>query len=118
MTRHISPTSKSKTSAYCDYGNTGSGFGAKATTAVKCFDDDGIVERMVELIPKHHFTFGRLMELANVQGCSSFSRDPAVQSADDIQGMGMETVHPPHYQTTPQLPFNPPNQLSKKPYQT
>jgi RNA exonuclease 1 len=44
-----------KTSAYCDYFNMRGGLSARATTAVKC--------------TSHDFVFGRLMELANVQGC-------------------------------------------------
>ncbi|WWC87181.1 uncharacterized protein L201_002067 [Kwoniella dendrophila CBS 6074] len=57
-----------KTSAFIDYGNPRSSHGSKATTAIRCTSDDEIVGQMIENVKKHDFTFGRMMELANVQG--------------------------------------------------
>ncbi|WVR04385.1 hypothetical protein IAU60_001387 [Kwoniella sp. DSM 27419] len=59
---------KGKTSAYCDYGNPRGTYGAKATTVVKCTNDDEVVEAMQREVESHDLVFGRLMELSNVQG--------------------------------------------------
>lgn len=56
-------------SAVVDHGNPGVMHGSKATTAVGCANDEEVVERLLEVVPSHHFVFGRLMGLANVQGC-------------------------------------------------
>ncbi|WRT65068.1 uncharacterized protein IL334_002010 [Kwoniella shivajii] len=57
-----------KTSAYVDYGNPRSSYGSKATTAIRCSTDDEIVEKILENVEGHDLVFGRMMELANVQG--------------------------------------------------
>jgi RNA exonuclease 1 len=65
-----SSSSKSgQSSAVCDYANLKSGHGGKATTTVKCENDDEILDAMLEHVEGHHLVFGRFMELANVQGC-------------------------------------------------
>lgn len=58
-----------RTSAVCDYFNPGAGYGAKATTATKCSNDEEVVEAICAQVEGHDLVFGRLMELSNVQGC-------------------------------------------------
>ena len=70
MNRYVDSSTKiGRKTAYCDYGNPKSGPGAKATTAIKCLTDEDVVEGMVKSVGEHDFVFGRMMELANVQGC-------------------------------------------------
>jgi len=70
MNRHADILTKvSRKTAYCDYGNPRTGPGAKATTAVKCTSDDEVVDGMIKSVDDHDFVFGRMMELAHVQGC-------------------------------------------------
>nr|XP_019008804.1 uncharacterized protein I206_06488 [Kwoniella pini CBS 10737]OCF47585.1 hypothetical protein I206_06488 [Kwoniella pini CBS 10737] len=57
-----------KTSALIDYGNPRSSYGSKATTAIRCSDDDEVVEKIIENVEGHDLVYGRMMELANVQG--------------------------------------------------
>ncbi|KAJ3507782.1 hypothetical protein NLJ89_g6104 [Agrocybe chaxingu] len=42
--------------------------GAKATTAIGCKSDEEILEGMLNVVPSHHFAFGRFMALANALG--------------------------------------------------
>ncbi|WVQ68933.1 uncharacterized protein L199_007142 [Kwoniella botswanensis] len=57
-----------KTSAFIDYSNPRTSLGAKATTAIRCTTDDEIVDKILENVEGHDLVFGRMMELANVQG--------------------------------------------------
>lgn len=65
----VAPANTGKTSAACDYGNMKQGHHSKATTAVRCNDDDEVVTAVTEQVHTHDFVFGRMMQLANVQGC-------------------------------------------------
>lgn len=56
-------------SAVVDHGNPSAMHGHKATTAVGCADDDEVLKGLLDVVPSHHFTFGRFMGLANVLGC-------------------------------------------------
>ncbi len=91
MARHAFNSERpGKTSAICDYGNTAQWHGSKAKTAVPCNDDEDVsirardrttaeqrvdwedwqvINGMIENIPKHDFTFGRLLELSTASGC-------------------------------------------------
>nr|XP_018265795.1 uncharacterized protein I303_02169 [Kwoniella dejecticola CBS 10117]OBR87953.1 hypothetical protein I303_02169 [Kwoniella dejecticola CBS 10117] len=73
-----------KTSALIDYGNPRSSHGSKATTAIRCGDDDEIVEKMLEHVEGHDLIFGRLMELANVQGWNDRGIDSTEFDAADL----------------------------------
>lgn len=66
----LDPTKGGRTSAVCDYFNPRAGYGAKATTAVKCMNDEDVTKAVCENVEAHEFVFGRLMELANTQGCT------------------------------------------------
>nr|XP_019047506.1 hypothetical protein I302_04121 [Kwoniella bestiolae CBS 10118]OCF26436.1 hypothetical protein I302_04121 [Kwoniella bestiolae CBS 10118] len=57
-----------KTSAFIDYSNPRTSLGAKAITAIRCSTDDEIVDKVIENVEGHDLVFGRMMELANVQG--------------------------------------------------
>jgi len=56
-------------SAVVDHGNPSVMHGAKATTAIGCKSDEEVVDGVLNAVPSHHFTFGRLMALANTLGC-------------------------------------------------
>lgn len=62
-------TKESRRTGYCDYGNIKSSLGAKATSAARCETDDEVVDKVTEFAIDHDFVFGRLMELAQAQGC-------------------------------------------------
>ncbi|KAK8846710.1 hypothetical protein IAR55_005797 [Kwoniella newhampshirensis] len=82
LNRYTSDRTKpGKTSAYCDYGNPRAMYGAKATTAVRCTTDDEVIHRMKENMESHDFVFGRMMELATVQGWND--RGAAVNTSLD-----------------------------------
>ncbi|GLB45049.1 putative EXOIII [Lyophyllum shimeji] len=55
-------------SAVVDHGNPAVMHGSKATTAVGCASDAEVLEGLLEVIPSHHFAFGRLTALADVFG--------------------------------------------------
>ena len=63
------PSKPGKTSAVCDYYNPRAGYGGKATTAIKCSNDEEVSRAICENVGKHDFVFGRLMELSHAQGC-------------------------------------------------
>ncbi len=65
----VPPATKPKTSAACDYGNLKQGHHSRATTAIRCHDDDEVAHAVSEQVKTHDFVFGRMMQLANVQGC-------------------------------------------------
>lgn len=52
-----------------DYGNPRSWYGAQATTAVACTDDDMVVDTVVQHIDSHDYVFARMTELSNIQHC-------------------------------------------------
>lgn len=56
-------------SAVVDRGNPAVMHGAKANTAIGCKSDDEILVGLLEVIPTHHFTFGRFQALADLLGC-------------------------------------------------
>ena len=90
------PTVSGKSSAICDHGTPSSGHGSRATTVVKCRTDDEVISAMCDNVPKHDFVFGRLMELADVQGCELIS--VGSDAASDLsQGTASQnTLHPFH----------------------
>ncbi|PPQ92983.1 hypothetical protein CVT25_000184 [Psilocybe cyanescens] len=55
-------------SAVVDHGNPSVMHGAKANTAIGCKNDDEILEGLLNVIPSHHFVFGRFMALATTLG--------------------------------------------------
>lgn len=71
---------RGKRTVVCDTSNARAGYGSKATTAIKCETDDGVVDAILEQVEGHDFVFGRLMDLASAQGCksalSSFTAEP------------------------------------------
>ena len=62
-------TKTTRRTAYCDYGNAKSSMGGKATSVAKCVSDDDVVDKVSEYAADHDFVFGRMMELAQAQGC-------------------------------------------------
>lgn len=71
MNRYVvdATTKQGRKTACCDYGNVKSGQGGKATTVTRCTTDDEVVDHVIEHAQDHDFVFGRMMELANAQGC-------------------------------------------------
>ena len=59
-------------SAVVDHGNPGFMHGSKADTALGCKTDDEVLEGLLNVIPSHHFTFGRFMALSDTLGCKFF----------------------------------------------
>ncbi|KAF7376664.1 Ribonuclease H [Mycena sanguinolenta] len=57
--------------AVVDIGNPAVMHGSKATTAVGCKTDEEVLQGLLEVVPSHHFVFGRFMGLANVLGWSA-----------------------------------------------
>ncbi|KAF8893593.1 hypothetical protein BD779DRAFT_1507113 [Infundibulicybe gibba] len=57
--------------AVIDHGSPSVMHGNKATTSIGCTDDEGILSGLIDVIPAHHFIFGRFMELANTLGCET-----------------------------------------------
>lgn len=55
-----------------DYGQPQSWLGSKATSTIACKCDQDVVDGMSSLIPNHEFVFGRMMELSESLGCTSF----------------------------------------------
>lgn len=55
-------------SAVVDLGNPTAMHGAKANTSLGCTTDEEILERLMQTVPTHEFTFGRFMGLADVLG--------------------------------------------------
>ncbi|KAK7001317.1 ribonuclease H [Favolaschia claudopus] len=58
-------------SAVVDIGNPAVMHGSKATTAVGCKNDDEVLQGLLDVVPAHHFVFGRFMALANILGWSA-----------------------------------------------
>lgn len=56
--------------AVVDHGNPGIMHGAKAASAVACASDDEVLAGLLDTIPAHQFTFGRLTDLAEASGCT------------------------------------------------
>ncbi|KAF7357922.1 Ribonuclease H [Mycena venus] len=57
--------------AVVDIGNPAVMHGSKATTAVGCKNDEEVLQGLLEVVPSHHFVFGRFMALANILGWSA-----------------------------------------------
>lgn len=55
--------------AVIDHGNPGVMHGSKASTCIACKDDDEVLKGLLDVLPSHHFAFGRFMALANLLGC-------------------------------------------------
>ncbi|KAF8629302.1 hypothetical protein AX15_003519 [Amanita polypyramis BW_CC] len=64
----MSRSTKSIRSAVVDYGNPQMMHGSKATTAVGCTSDADVLKSLLDVVPSHHFAFGRFMSLADVLG--------------------------------------------------
>ncbi|KAJ7587008.1 ribonuclease H [Mycena floridula] len=54
--------------AVVDHGNPTVMHGNKATTSIGCHSDDEILSTLLNVVPSHHFIFGRFMALANLHG--------------------------------------------------
>ncbi|KAG7096805.1 hypothetical protein E1B28_004214 [Marasmius oreades] len=54
--------------AVVDHGNPSMMHGNKATTSIGCSTDEEVLTNLLEVLPSHHFVFGRFMSLANVLG--------------------------------------------------
>ncbi|KXN82881.1 hypothetical protein AN958_02073, partial [Leucoagaricus sp. SymC.cos] len=67
-TRRAGGGADSIRSAVVDHGNPAVMHGSKASTAIGCTSDEEVVKQLLDVIPSHHFTFARLMSLANTQG--------------------------------------------------
>ena len=65
----VEPSKSGRTSAVCDYYNPRAGYGGKATTAIKCSNDEEVLKAVCENAGRHDFVFARLMELNHAQGC-------------------------------------------------
>ncbi|KAF8869553.1 hypothetical protein BD779DRAFT_1614400 [Infundibulicybe gibba] len=63
-------------SAVIDHGSPSVMHGNKATTSIGCTDDEGILSGLIDVIPAHHFVFGRFMELANTLGWTTPKPSP------------------------------------------
>jgi len=63
-------------SAVVDHGNPSVMHGSKASTSIGCTNDDEVLEKLLDVIPSHHFTFGRFMALADVMGWSTPKTSP------------------------------------------
>jgi RNA exonuclease 1 len=59
-------------SAVVDHGNPGVMHGNKASTAVGCTSDEEVMKGLMDVIPSHHFAFGRFLALADLLGCKYF----------------------------------------------
>ncbi|KAI6001680.1 hypothetical protein F5J12DRAFT_894545 [Pisolithus orientalis] len=55
-------------SAVVDLGNPTAMHGARANTSLGCTTDEEVLERLIQIVPAHEFTFGRFMGLADVLG--------------------------------------------------
>ncbi|CAD6570359.1 MAG: hypothetical protein TREMPRED_005740 [Tremellales sp. Tagirdzhanova-0007] len=78
----VEPSKSGRTSAVCDYYNPRAGYGGKATTAIKCSNDEEVLKAVCENAGRHDFVFARLMELNHAQGWSSDSPLETVASLD------------------------------------
>ncbi|KAF9268108.1 ribonuclease H-like protein [Marasmius fiardii PR-910] len=54
--------------AVVDHGNPTMMHGNKATTSIGCSSDEEVLSNLLEVLPSHHFAFGRFMSLANILG--------------------------------------------------
>lgn len=59
--------------AVVDHGNPSVMHGNKATTSIGCGDDEEVCQKLIEVLPSHHFVFGRFVGLADGLGCKSLS---------------------------------------------
>lgn len=59
-------------SAVVDHGNPAVMHGAKANTSVSCTSDAEVLEGLLQAIPGHEFSFGRLTALADGLGCKCY----------------------------------------------
>ncbi|KAF8644810.1 hypothetical protein AX16_008267 [Volvariella volvacea WC 439] len=55
-------------SAVVDHGNPSMMHGNKATTAIGCTNDEEVLQGLLNVMPSHHFTYGRFLSLANILG--------------------------------------------------
>ncbi|KAI3612322.1 ribonuclease h [Moniliophthora roreri] len=55
-------------SAVVDHGNPNMMHGSKATTSIGCSSDEEVLKNVLDVLPSHHFAFGRFMALAQLQG--------------------------------------------------
>lgn len=55
--------------AVVDHGNPAVMHGNKASTAVGCTSDEEVLKGLLDVVPSHHFAFGRFMALADLLGC-------------------------------------------------
>lgn len=56
-------------SAVVDHGNPAVMHGNKSSTAVGCTSDDEVLKGLLDVVPSHHFAFGRFVALADLFGC-------------------------------------------------
>ncbi|KAM6501517.1 ribonuclease H [Amanita muscaria] len=76
MSRSTRRSSAAVRSAVVDYGNPQMMHGAKATTTVGCTSDDEVLKALVDIVPSHHFAFGRFMALGDVLGWTTSKPTP------------------------------------------
>ncbi|KAF9483118.1 ribonuclease H-like protein [Pholiota conissans] len=76
-------------SAVVDHGSPAVMHGAKATTAIGCKTDEEILEGVLNVLPSHHFVFGRFMSLTHSLGWVT-----PKASADQPQPTPLLTVVP------------------------
>ncbi|KAF9483129.1 hypothetical protein BDN70DRAFT_929460 [Pholiota conissans] len=69
MSRSTGRGSGGVKSAVVDHGSPAVMHGAKATTAIGCKTDEEFLEGVLNVLPSHHFVFGRFMSLAHSLGC-------------------------------------------------
>jgi len=73
IARYKGPEKRKRTTVVCDTTNARSGYGAKATEVIKCSSDEEVIESVIEQVQEHDLVFARLMDLAALQGCMSFT---------------------------------------------
>lgn len=112
-----SPETVRRRTAYCDYGSTKGGPGAKATSVAKCTSDEEVLENMATFVQDHEFVFGRMMELAQFQGCGLSSISP--QTFAETRGQQELQSRRYRFQRL-DIDTNPPLRLCKpkRPHQT
>lgn len=63
-------------SAVVDHGNPAVMHGNKSSTAVGCTSDDEVLKGLLDVVPSHHFAFGRFVALADLFGWTTPKATP------------------------------------------
>ncbi|KAJ6456397.1 ribonuclease H [Mycena sanguinolenta] len=80
--------------AVVDIGNPAVMHGSKATTAVGCKTDEEVLQGLLEVIPSHHFVFGRFMALANALGWSAPKPEAGAPVPEPMPTPGPDVLDP------------------------